>query len=276
MSDLPPYEKRGYLNEDWRIFSISSNGLEAIDYHYHEFHKIVFIRSGQAGYSIEGHRYELKANDVVLVPAGDVHRPEAKSGKTYDRIVLYISPSMLGAMSDDTCRLDMCFSDEHVIRLSGLALEEVTGTFAELLKCENDTKFGSSILAKYLVCRLAVILTRAGQEHNAAVHGRANDKKIAEIIEYINSDLSRKMTVDTLAEHFFISKYHMMRRFKEETGSTVHKYVTDKRLLQARSAIMSGESAQNAAKLCGFGDYSSFLRAYKKLFGESPMKRNKE
>lgn len=276
MSDLPPYEKRGYLNEDWRIFSICTSLSETIDYHYHEFHKIVFVRSGRAGYSIEGHRYELKSNDVVLIAAGDIHRPEVEVGKTYDRSVLYIAPSMLHAMSDDTCRLDTCFSGDHVIRLSGMRLEEVVSTLSELVKCENDAKFGSAVLARYLVCRLVVLLARAKKERDTAVHGRANDKKIAEIIEYINEDLSREMTVDTLAERFFISKYHMMRRFKEETGSTVHKYMTDKRLLMARGAIQSGESAQNAAKACGFGDYSSFLRAYKKLFGESPMRRNKE
>ena len=40
---IPVYEKRGYLNEDFRFFSISGKGLPEMDYHYHEFHKIIFL-----------------------------------------------------------------------------------------------------------------------------------------------------------------------------------------------------------------------------------------
>ena len=76
--------------------------------------------------------------------------------------------------------------------------------------------------------------------------------------------------MDRLARQFYISKFYLMRRFKEETGYTIHGYVTEKRLILAREKIASGLSLSQVAEDCGFGDYSSFSRAYKKRFGVSP------
>ena len=80
-------------------------------------------------------------------------------------------------------------------------------------------------------------------------------------------------TIDLLAEKFYISKFHMMRRFREETGSSVHTYLSDRRLLLARDMIRNGTPATDACFHCGFRSYSSFSRAYGKLFGTTPTGR---
>lgn len=61
-----------------------------------------------------------------------------------------------------------------------------------------------------------------------------------------------------------------MRLFKQETGFTIGSYISKKRLLLGRELILSGTSAAQAAYECGFKDYSTFQRAYKALFNESP------
>ena len=62
----------------------------------------------------------------------------------------------------------------------------------------------------------------------------------------------------------------MMRRFREETGTTIHSYLVGKRLMLARELILGGTAAKEAAARSGFSDYSAFSRAYKKEFGCSP------
>ena len=62
----------------------------------------------------------------------------------------------------------------------------------------------------------------------------------------------------------------MMRKFKDETGYSMHQYVLEKRVLAARGLILAGESAATASMECGFRDYSTFSRAYKKLLGKLP------
>lgn len=62
----------------------------------------------------------------------------------------------------------------------------------------------------------------------------------------------------------------MMRLFKQETGYTLGQYITQKRLLLARELILSGVPSTQVCFDCGFRDYSTFSRSYKKLFQESP------
>ena len=78
------------------------------------------------------------------------------------------------------------------------------------------------------------------------------------------------VTIDELAARFYISKYHMMRRFRQETGYSVHGYLTEKRLLLARQLLGRGCTPAEAALQAGYQDYSTFSRAYKKQFGCSP------
>ena len=76
--------------------------------------------------------------------------------------------------------------------------------------------------------------------------------------------------MELLAERVYLSRYHFMRLFKAQTGSTVHAYVRQKRLLSAARLIREGVPAGKAAADSGFGDYSAFHRAFRECFGISP------
>ena len=89
-------------------------------------------------------------------------------------------------------------------------------------------------------------------------------------MQYLSLHLTEELRIDDLAARFYISKYHMMRRFKEETGYTIHNYVVTKRLMLAREKIADGMPVGEACYACGFGEYSAFARAYKKQFSVSP------
>ena len=91
---------------------------------------------------------------------------------------------------------------------------------------------------------------------------------------YLDAHLTEDLNIDALAEKFYISRFHMMRRFREETGTTIHAYISDRRLMLARDFINEGMAATEACFRCGFGSYSSFSRAYGKFFGTTPTGRN--
>jgi len=274
---IPVYEKRGYLNEDYRFFAISAKGLPEMNYHYHEFHKLLFLRDGSVGYSIEGRRYELEKNDIVVIPAGCIHRPEVEADKMYSRYVLYISSAFLKAHSTDRTDLESLFHDSRgsVARLSGETLGKLQRLFRDLEDVDNAS-YGCDVLMSGIVLQMTVLLANRMKEPAVSVEGIANDKKILSILQYINENIYSELSIDTIADEFFISKYHMMRRFKEETGYTVHSYITNKRLLYAKQLIADGEAATDVCYKCGFRDYSTFSRAYKKMFEESPAGRRKK
>ena len=60
------YKKRGYLLENFRLFHLRTAGGGQVDYHYHEFCKMLLLISGSGGYAIDGERYLLQPGDIVL------------------------------------------------------------------------------------------------------------------------------------------------------------------------------------------------------------------
>ena len=68
MQDLTNYEKRGYLYGDFRLFHLKDSSMERINWHFHDFHKMILFLSGHAAYCVEGKHYNLLPGDIVLVP----------------------------------------------------------------------------------------------------------------------------------------------------------------------------------------------------------------
>ena len=102
------YEKRGYLNEPFRLFHLADGSHQEIAYHYHTFHKIIILLAGRAGYAIEGEGYALQPGDYVLVGRGSIHRPIVEQGDFYERAILYISPEFLQEQSGGGDDLERC------------------------------------------------------------------------------------------------------------------------------------------------------------------------
>lgn len=269
------YEKRGYLRENYRLFHLRGALEETVDWHYHTFHKIIVFLSDCAGYGIEGRSYSPQAGDLMLVAGGCIHRPEVRQGAPYERMILYISPEFIRAHSTPLCDLESCFTAareefQFVVR-PGSARRELLQTLRLLEQESAGTQLGSEIMSDALFMQFLVGVCRGMQAHQLeVVTSSVCDEKIAAILEYLSQHLTQEITIDDLAAQFYISKYHMMRRFRAETGYTIHNYLATKRLLLAREKIAAGLPVGEACYQCGFREYSTFARAYKKLFSEPP------
>ena len=139
----------------------------------------------------------------------------------------------------------------------------------------DDGYLTADIPTREKLMRALVELGREQNREGADVpsHVPPKDGKILEILRYIDENLTSDISIDDLAGRFYISKYHMMRRFREESGISIHTYLSDKRLLLARDLIKDGASATEACFNCGFKSYSAFSRAYGKFFGVTPTGR---
>ena len=270
----PEYVQRGYLREDFRLFHLKGPMEEQLDWHYHTFHKLIFFLGGTSSYGLEGRSYPLEAGDVILVPQGCVHRPEAAPGAPYERVILYLSAEFLSRAGGADCPLDSCFtlaktSFRFVLRPQE-ERQALRRTLFALESASVQPGFGQELLAKSLLTQLLILLRRAMDAQPQAVESLASDEKIAAIMQYLSQHPTEPVSIDDLAARFYISKYHMMRQFRAQTGYTIHGYLTGKRLMFARAMIAAGTPVLQASEESGFGDYSAFLRAYRKQFGAAP------
>ena len=266
------YEVRGYLKEPFRLFHLADSRREHIEYHYHTFHKIIILLAGRAGYAIEGERYDLSPGDFVLVGRGSIHRPEVREDDFYERMILYISPAYLASLSTEDCDLEGCFRQaqtafRYVYRDEGGS--RVRQLFETLARTVREGGYGAALLERAQFLELMVEVNRVCLGGHQ-VQATAGDSKVVALLQYLNLHLTEELSIDQLAERFYISKYHMMRRFRQETGYSIHGYLTEKRLLLAQRLLAQGVSPSEAGERAGYQDYSTFSRAYKKHFGRGP------
>ena len=266
------YVQRGYLHEDFRLFHLRGAMEESVDWHYHTFHKIIEFLGGESGYGVEGKQYLLQPGDLVLVPQGCIHRPEAEPNAPYERRILYLSPEFL-RRAGGSCDLAACFdrAREEFRFVVHPADGTGGGQLTALEHAEREDAFGRELLAQSLLFQFLIGLNRAmADDLLQYAKPAAYDRKIEAILRYLSEHLTEPVSIDDLAARFFVSKYHMMRQFRAQTGYTIHGYLTSKRLMRARAMIAAGTPVLQASEESGFGDYSAFLRAYRKQFGAAP------
>ena len=266
------YEVRGYLKEPFRLFHLADSRREHIEYHYHTFHKIIILLAGKAGYAIEGERYDLSPGDFVLVGRGSIHRPEVAEDAFYERMILYIAPQYLASLGTEDCDLEECFrqaqdSFRYVYRDEGGS--RVRQLFETLARTVRQGGYGAALLERAQFLELMVEVNRVCRGGHQ-VQAASGDSKVVALLQYLNLHLTEELTIDQLSERFYVSKYHMMRRFRRETGYSIHGYVTEKRLLLAQRLLAQGASPSEVGAQVGYQDYSTFSRAYKKQFGRGP------
>lgn len=274
---MSEYEKRGYLLENFRLFHLRTDSAPGVDFHYHEFCKLLFLVAGRGSYTVEGRRYQLRPGDVVCIDSRSVHRPELDPDTAYERIILFISPEFLQRESTESCSLVENFSGvpSHVLRLKEPARKKLFDMVQALEKEMTRSDYGRDIASNAALLRLLVQLGREKGRGNAlSLEAQTpKNKRIMEIMGYLDAHLEENVNIDSLAEAFYISKYHMMRQFRKETGYTIYDYLSQRRLLQAKELIAGGMRATEACYRCGFRSYSSFTRSFNKHFGSTPTGR---
>ena len=116
--EQPGYEQRGYLREDFRLFHLSASMTETVGWHYHAFHKLCVYLGGDAiRYGIEGRSYALEPGDMILVPQGCVHRPEARSERRMTGCCCICRPNIFAASARRKQRLKRAFTGGRGISL---------------------------------------------------------------------------------------------------------------------------------------------------------------
>ena len=212
MSELSHYEKTGYLHDDFKIFHLKDTSMRPIDFHYHDFHKILIFRKGNISYNVEGRTYDLIPGDIVFVPAGTVHRPVLHSSEIYERIIIYISRHYLDACHDSD-DLSLCLKEahqkkSHVLRIPALKTTQIARIIHDLEQSLDSREYANELYHKLLFLELMVQLNRAALSNRIEyLSTTASNHKMIHVIDYLNAHLTDDITIDFLAEHFYLSRY---------------------------------------------------------------------
>ena len=263
---------------DRQTFSVAHLYQEekTMDMHIHDCYEVYYSISGGKQFLIDNKFYSVAPGDLFIINQFESHRLSNVDHESHERIILNIHPNYVKALSSEITDLDGCFSRhpwafQHKISLNKESQKRFLYHLDKLISAEG---YGCDIIQRAAVLELLVMLNRLST-CNAVDNIDPNYKlnhQVEEILAYINQNLSQQITMQTLAEHFYVSQSYLCRIFKKATGTTVGKYITARRITIARALLSEGCSVTEAYERSGFTDYSSFFKTFTRIVGISPKK----
>ena len=245
--------------------------------HHHDFYEINMILTGNLAYAVESRNYVLEAGDVLLVGPMELHQPFLNSSEQkFERYVLWIDKTYLQQYTQLGFELARCFDPAYsdcsnVISLDGMSKQYLIFLMEQLQIESESEEFASELCAQTYLVQLLVTLNRMARQQpkNLEIKDKSSSV-VTGVLNYINSHYSEDLSLDLLANMFFISKYHLAREFSRLVGTSVYRYIIQKRLAIAKQLMSEGVPSTTVFQQCGFGDYSNFYRAFKTEYGISP------
>ncbi len=255
-------------------YSMSEDVGDRYSLHCHNIYEIYYFIEGEADYLVEGHEYHPTPHSLLLISPNVFHGVKVNSTKPYRRYALHFDPEILS------------LERRHLLLSAFPSIEKYSGKevfypdtehyrihsfFQSIADCSTlPPNLQINLLPIYMEALLSQIMLMcianpAAVEHNSS-------KTVTNIIAHLNKHLTEPISLDQISEIFFISKHHLNKVFRKATGTTVGDYLLYKRIIYAQQLLINGYNAGQAASEAGFGDYSSFYRAYSKFLGHSPLK----
>lgn len=261
----------------FEIFRYKDAYPKEVALHHHDFYELYFFLSGNVQYNIESRSYLLTPGDVLLISPMELHQPMfGQEHSAYERIVVWINKSFLDSLGTEEQDLAACFhttapGHTNILTPEGVTRQLLNFQLEQILSAmEQEDEYAEVYALSYLV-QVLVQINRFAKQMNRGEEKRAvSDSVVYSVLGYINDHYSEDLSLDFLANKFFISKYHLSREFGRLVGTSVHRYLTQKRLVMAKQMMSEGIASTEVYQHCGFGDYSNFYRAFKAEYQISP------
>ncbi len=238
------------------------------DFHVHDTCEIFYFLEGDAEYLVEASSYPLEPGSLMIMRPGEAHCIRFHHPEKYTRYAVNFPLSLFDSF--DPKRLLMKpYLDRELGQGNLFLMPGLESVFEAMCDASLDNYSRTVVLTSKIQVLLDLINTECRQRK---IKPPAPQSLAEQAVSYVNRHIFDRISVTSLAEHFYLSKSQFCRIFKNTTGASPWDYITAKRLIAAKTMIARGSSAKTAAESCGFHDYSVFYRAYLKRFGTSPAK----
>lgn len=224
---------------------------------YLDSYLLLYLISGTMELDYEEQTYSVPAGSIVFIDLRKPHRYYARSNLRMHQYMVD------GPLTEAYYR--QLFPSQGAVYPAGRALPEAF----ELLMEETESILPDDHRINYLLLRIFSKMFLPEIHESSSV--------ITDALNYIHSHYSEDLSLDTIAEHVSLSKYHFSRIFKEETGFSPHSYLTDLRIRQAKLYLTeTSHSVEKIAGECGFTSVTHFIRAFKANNDVTPAQFRKQ
>lgn len=274
-------ERQYMIHEGYEVYEKYGQPIGTATMHYHNFYEIVYVLEGEYSSLLRNRTYNMKKGDFLLVDRNEMHmyHYEEKKHDNSRRIILWITDEMLQKLSEGNMDLAACFRkhNSYAYHFPIYYEEMLRGYLLKLAM--SDSGNASMPGAKEVMDRgyLSLLFAHLNllcekKEYLLSEKELIQHPLVEQVSDYIEAHIGETIHVDELAEQVHMSKYYFLRKFKNLTGVTVHTYLTNKRMIYACGLLKQDVGVTEVARLCGFADYTVFLRNFKAMYGVAPGK----
>ena len=182
--------------------------------HCHDVYEVYYMISGNAEYLLEGRTYTPRPGSLIIIPPGCFHGLRVLDSDEYNRIRLHFAAELLQeeeqALLLEPFGTGWCCYEEQF---------QLEWYFHSLEECGNYGKDLQDIAIRTRVLSLLTKIFAIYREASGTSRGK--EGQVQEIIRYINQNLSAPLSLEGLAQTFYMSKNHLTAVFKRATGTTV-------------------------------------------------------
>lgn len=239
-----------------------SNKLTIDEREIHSYHEILFYVDGAAELLTKNGQRSLRNNSLIVIPRETYHFIRLANCDSFTRLKISFPSSVLKETPLSDLMREMRILEnlnENIIHM----LQRLKHVLEE-----GGDNSGFYAYSAFLMLVTELDITGTYEETDFCT----NNGLMSEIMEYISNNLSEDLSIKALAKRFHISSSSIAHLFKNEFGISLHKYITQKRLLYAQKLIHSGNRPTKIYAEAGFKDYSSFYKTYHRFFNTSPSK----
>lgn len=277
---MKPEDERQYmLNDKFEIMEKFGVPTGALQIHFHNFYEILYIVDGTFNCLIDNTTYYLKRGDFLLIDRNHMHHYQyvEKQHEDSKRILLWITKEFLNELSGPEVDLTGCFSMEgapayhfpahHEDKLADYLFQILFG-----ISAEEGIDAEQMLIERSYLTLFFVYLNRlcARQRFHFTEEETTTSEMMKRVIEHIDRHIGDAIAIEELVNLTGMTRYQFLRTFKSITSMSIHDFIIKKRLLAACEQIWQGSQISDVYKRCGFADYSSFFRNFKKAYDMSP------
>ncbi|MCI9046448.1 MAG: AraC family transcriptional regulator [Hungatella sp.] len=245
--------------------------------HFHIFYEMMILLSPKAYHFVEGKRYDMVSNDIILLPPSILHQSVYLPGPPSDRIVIgFMLPKQMTEQKPGYREILSIFNcatpifrfhreEQHMI------FDRLNEIITLQLSVHNPQVRELMIHNKFIEFLFMLYSLRHRNHYVLNVEDTGIREKIYTITNYIHTHYSDDISLSSLADTFYISPYYLSHQFKAVTGYTVVQYIQLTRIKNAQYLLLnSKDKITRIAEQTGFSSFSQFNRVFRKFCGMSP------
>lgn len=263
--------------EHIKVDHIRRSAVYVMSPHMHsDRYEIYYLLSGSRDYLIRDTIYSVSKGQLMLIPAGELHKTLESGRPEHERIVVEFDPSLIAEELDrlpDLPLMSVFRSRDFVVQLPADRRRQVEKLLFDLIRELREEAPGYQAMVRCSLLQLLIILYR-GSDHRSsedtlAQHG--HQAWITSITRHIHDHYGAELSLTALARQFTVSPYYLSRCFKKETGMNLPDYINLIRVKEAKHRLLQGESRiTDIALSVGFSNITHFGRVFRKVYGVSP------